>query len=156
MAQGLNPYSWFIRTYKRTGGDMSRLLTIDGDRKRAQALAMECLEQGVAVHMAETLCEGVRYLLEAPVAVVLADAGTLRMATREHARLFEAVAPGVPVIIAVAAGGRVEDLVDLELQGFHVVSRPFALRDLLAKVELPVKTTLARRDARARVATLCD
>jgi hypothetical protein len=46
--------------------------------------------------------------------------------------------------------------VDLELQGFHVVSRPFALRDLLAKVELPVKTTLARRDARARVATLCD
>ena len=135
---------------------MIRLLTIDGDRKRAQALAMECLEQGVAVRMAETLCEGVRYLLEAPVSLVLADAGVLRMATQEHARLFEAVAPGVPVILAADARARVEDLVDLELQGFHVVSRPFTLRDLLAKVEVAARTAPARRDARARLATLCD
>jgi DNA-binding response OmpR family regulator len=135
---------------------MLRLLTIDGDRKRAQALGMECLEQGVPVRMAETLCEGVRYLLEAPVSLVLMDAGMLRLAKGEHARLFEAVAPGVPVLLAAEAGTRVEDLVDLELQGFRVVSRPFALRDLLAKVTLPEKSAPARREARARVAAVCD
>ncbi len=134
---------------------MLRLLTIDGDRKRAQALALECLEQGVAVRMAETLCEGVRYLLDAPVSLVLAEAGMLRMATGDQARLFESVAPGVPVILAVDAGAKVEDLVDLELRGFRVMSRPFALRDLLAKVEVPAKAVLARRDARARVETVC-
>jgi DNA-binding response OmpR family regulator len=134
---------------------MLRLLTIDGDRKRAQALALECLEQGVAVRMAETLCEGVRYLLDAPVSLVLAEAGMLRMAKGEQARLFESVAPGVPVILAVDAGAKVEDLVDLELRGFRVMSRPFALRDLLAKVEVPAKAVLARRDARARVETVC-
>ena len=134
---------------------MIRLLTIDGDRNRAQALAMECLEQGVAVRMAETLCEGVRYLVDAPVSLVLADAGMLRMAKSDHARLFGAVAPGVPVILAADAGARVEDLVDLELQGFHVVRRPFAMRDLLAKVEPPAKVAAARRDARARVETGC-
>ncbi|MGH7403987.1 MAG: hypothetical protein ACREKQ_16280 [Candidatus Rokuibacteriota bacterium] len=134
---------------------MIRLLTIDGDRKRAQGLAMECLEQGVAVRMAETLCEGVRYLLDAPVSLVLAEAGMLRMAKGDHARLFDAVAPGVPVILTMDAGARVEDLVDLELQGFHVVSRPFALHDLLAKVELPAKAAPAGRDARARVETVC-
>ena len=135
---------------------MIRLLTIDRDRKRAQSLAMECLERGVAVRMAETLCEGVRYLLDAPVSVVLVEAGLLRMAKGDQARLFEAVAPGVPVILTVDAGARVEDLVDLELQGFRVVSRPFALRDLLAKVELPAKVVPARRDARARLAAVCE
>lgn len=135
---------------------MTRLLTIDGDRKRAQGLAMECLEQGVAVRMAETLCEGVRYLLDAPVSLILAEAGMLRMAKGDHARLFAAVAPGVPVILTVDAGARVEDLVDLELQGFRVVSRPFALGDLLAKVELPAKAAPARRDAPARVAAVCE
>ena len=134
---------------------MIRLLTIDGDRKRAQALAMECLEHRVAVRMAETVCEGVRYLMDAPVSVVLADAGLLRMAKGDQARLFEAVAPGVPVILAVDAGARVEDLVDLELRGFRVVSRPFALRDLLAKVELPAKAASARRGARAQITAAC-
>ncbi len=134
---------------------MIRVLTIDGDRRRAQALALECLEHGVAVRAAETLCEGVRYLLEAPVSLVLAEAGMLRMASPDQARLFDAVAPGVPLVLTVDAGGRVEDLVDLELKGFHVVSRPFALRDLLAKIELPAKAAPSRYGARARVEAVC-
>src|SRR5712671_3580644 len=114
MAQRLNLPPRFDSYSLDRGGDMIRLLTIDGDRKRAQALALECLEQGVA----------------------------LRMAEGDQARLFEAVAPGVPVILTVDAGAKVEDLVDLELQGFRVMSRPFALRDLLAKVEVPAKVVL--------------
>ena len=134
---------------------MIRLLTIDGDRNRAQALAMECLEQGVAVRMVETLCEGVRYLLDTPVSLVLAEAGMLRMATGDQARLFEAVAPGVPVILTVDAGANVEDLVNLELRGFRVMTRPFALADLLAKIEMPAKGAPARPNARERVETVC-
>ena len=134
---------------------MIRVLTVDGNRSRAQALAMECLEHGVAVRMAETLCEGVRYLIDAPVSLVLAEAGILRMAGPERMRLFERVAPGVPVVLAVDAGARVEELVDLELQGFHVVSRPFALRDLLAKVELAVKAAPVGSQTRAQVEAVC-
>ncbi|HKA61802.1 MAG TPA: hypothetical protein VKH83_05220 [Methylomirabilota bacterium] len=134
---------------------MIRVLTIDGNRSRAQALAMECLDHGVAVRMAETLCEGVRYLLDAPVSLVLAEAGMLRMAGPDRARLFELVAPGVPVVLTVDAGGRMEDLVDLELEGFHVVSRPFALPDLVAKVELPIKAAPVGKDARAQVEAVC-
>ncbi len=79
----------------------------------------------------------------------------LRMAGPDRARLFELVAPGVPVVLTVDAGARVEDLVDLELQGFHVVSRPFALRDLLAKTELPSKAAPVSRDTRAQVEAVC-
>jgi DNA-binding response OmpR family regulator len=116
---------------------------------------MECLEHGVAVRMADTLCEGVRYLLDAPVSLVLAEAGLVRMAGADQVRLFDAVAPGVPVVLAADAGARVEDLVDLELHGFHVVSRPFALRDLLVKIGLPAKAARARRPARAGVDAVC-
>src|SRR5215467_13359342 len=93
-----------VRIVAQKGGDMIRVLTIDGDRRRAQALAQECLEQGVAVRVAETLCEGVRYLLEAPVSLVLAEASMLRMASADQARLFDTVAPGVPVLLTVDAG----------------------------------------------------
>jgi len=134
---------------------MIRVLTIDGNRRRAHALALECLEQGVAVRVAETLCEGARYLLEAPVSLVLAEASMLRMASADQARLFDTAAPGVPVLLTVDAGGPVEDLVDLELKGFHVVSHPFVLRDVIAKIELPAKTTPSRRGARARVEAVC-
>ena len=134
---------------------MIRVLTIDGNRSRAQALATECLEQGVAVRIAETLCEGVRCLLDTPVSLVLAEAGLMRMAGADQVRLFDAVAPGVPVLVTVDAGAPVEDLVDLELHGFHAVSRPFALRDVLAKVELPAKAVPSRGGARARVEALC-
>jgi len=134
---------------------MVRVLMIDGDPGRAQTLAMECLERGVAVRMAETVCEGVRYLLDAPVSLVMADAAILRMAGPDRVRLFDVVAPGVPVVLTVDAGARMEDLVDFELQGFHVVSRPFALEDVIAKIELPAKTAPARRGARAHVEAAC-
>jgi DNA-binding response OmpR family regulator len=134
---------------------MIRVLMIDGNRSRAQALAMECLAQGIALRVAETLCEGVRCLIDTPVSLVLAEASLVRLARAEHVRLFDAVAPGVPAVLTVDAGTRVEDLVDLEVKGFHVVSRPFTLRDLLAKVDLPAKLELPRRGARARVEALC-
>lgn len=134
---------------------MIRVLTIDANRSRAQGLAMECLEQGVALRVAETLCEGVRCLVDTPVSLVLADAGLMRVAGADRVRLFDVVAPGVPVILTADAAAPVEDLVDLELRGFPVVSRPFTLRDLLAKVELPAKTVLARPGTLAQVEALC-
>src|SRR5258706_16209834 len=123
---------------------MIRLLTIDGERNRAQALAMECLEQGVAVRIAETLCEGVRYLLDAPVSLVLAEAGVLRMATGDQARPFEAGAPGGPGIPTEGARAQDEDPVKLEPQGFCLVARPFALGGLASKVERPPKVAPPR------------
>ena len=64
------------------------------------------------------------------------DAGVLRLTTREHAVLFERVAPGVPVVVTVAAEAPLETRVALELAGFRVVTRPVTVEDLLAKAAL--------------------
>ena len=105
---------------------MIRLLTIDGDRNRAQALAMECLEDGVAVRMAETLCEGVRYLLDAPVSLVLSEAGLLRMATSDATyglnydlgKQIGYVEKGRFADLVAVSGNPLEDITEMEHMKF--------------------------------------
>lgn len=134
---------------------MTRVLMIDGDRALAQSVAMACMESGVAIRMAETLCEGVRYMLESPVSVVLVDSGVLRRSGSDQVRLFDTVAPGVPVVVLVKPGARVEEHVKLELQGFRVVSKPLDVRDVLAKVEPGKRSPVSRHEAAARVEAVC-
>lgn len=134
---------------------MNRILLIDRDRTLGASLTMTCLERGVAIRMAETFCEGVRYMMEAPVSAVLVDAGTLRLAGADRGRLFETVAPGVPVVVTVPAGTRVEEYVPFELQGFRVLAKPFAPEDVLDKIDWAAEPKAARRDAAAQVREVC-
>ena len=86
---------------------MDLFLIIDQDRAAMQKLGLACLDRGVAVAMAETLCEGVRILLSRTAAVIVVDVALLRLTAPEHATLFERVAPAVPVIVVVQGCGTV-------------------------------------------------
>jgi DNA-binding response OmpR family regulator len=129
---------------------MTRILLIDGDRALAQAFAMECVENGVAIRMAETLCEGVRCLLDEPVSAVLVESTLMRLPVGEQGRLFDVVAPGVPVVVLMESSTRVDEKVKLELQGFRVMDKPFDLCDLLAKLPRPARVSPAEPGAAER------
>jgi DNA-binding NtrC family response regulator len=98
-----------------------------------QRLGLECLERGVGVVMAENLCEGVRVLLQASVSLVAVDAALLRLTPREHATLFERVAPEVPVVVIVRPDAHLETRVAYEVLGFKTLTRPLTAEDLLDK-----------------------
>jgi DNA-binding response OmpR family regulator len=115
---------------------MNRVLVIDQDRATRERLGLDCLGHDVGAALAENLCEGVRVLLSLPVSLIVVDAGALRLTTREHAVLFERVAPGVPVVVTVTAEAALEARVALELAGFRVVTRPVTVEELLAKAAL--------------------
>ena len=83
--------------------------------------------------MAENLCEGVRALLGTSVSLIAVDVAELRLTPREHATLFERVAPGVPVAVVVRRDTPLDARVGLELAGFRVLTRPVAVEDLVAK-----------------------
>jgi DNA-binding response OmpR family regulator len=134
---------------------MMRVLMIDGDRALAQSVAMACFAEGVAVRLAETLCEGVRFMVDGSVSVVLIDAGLMRLSGADQIRLFETVAPGVPVVVVVPDDASVDERVKFQVQGFQVVSKPFEVRDVLAKVERPGRSPRARPGAAAEVEKLC-
>lgn len=110
---------------------MDRFLVIDADRVGVQRLGLACLAQGVGVALAENLCEGVRLLLNEPVTLIVVDASLLRLGAREHATLFERVAPGVPVVVLAGPATSLESRVALELAGFRVLGRPVAVDDLM-------------------------
>jgi DNA-binding response OmpR family regulator len=113
---------------------MERFLVIDQDGTATRKLGLACLEQGVAVAIADNLCEGVRVLLSTAVSLIAVDAALLRLTPREHATLFERVAPGVPVVVMVRPEAALDTRVAFELLGFRVMTRPVAVEDLLAKV----------------------
>jgi DNA-binding response OmpR family regulator len=112
---------------------MNRVLVIDQDRATRERLGLACLGQDVGVALAENLCEGVRTLLSLPVSLIVIDAAALRLTVREHVTLFERVAPGVPVVVAVTPESPLESRVALELAGFRVLSKPVAVEELLEK-----------------------
>ena len=122
---------------------MTRVLMIDGNRKMTETVGRQFLEQGIAIRMADTFCEGVRQLLEIPVSLVLVHAGLAHLQGAELARLFDAVAPGVPVVVRVETGQGMDEQVKFELHGFRVVREPFDVLDLLVKAEGPERAVRA-------------
>ena len=112
---------------------MNRVLVIDQDRATRELLGLACLGHDVGVALAENLCEGVRLLLSVPVSLIVVDAAAMRLSVREHVTLFERVAPGVPVVVAVTPETPLETRVALELAGFRVLTRPVTVEELLEK-----------------------
>jgi DNA-binding response OmpR family regulator len=112
---------------------MKRFLVIDQDRTVTQRLGLACLERGVGVVMAENVCDGVRTLLSEDVSLIVVDAALIRLTAREQARLFERVAPGVPVVVVVRPDASLDARVGFELAGFTVRTRPVSPEDLIEK-----------------------
>ncbi len=110
---------------------MNRFLVIDQDRDAVHRLGLACLDRGIGVALAETVCEGVRVLLNESVSLIVVNASLLRLGAREQATLFERVAPGVPVVVTVRPTTRLETRVAFELAGFFVTAQPVTPEALL-------------------------
>jgi len=128
---------------------MTRVLMIDENRKLTESVGMQCFDHGIAVRMADTFCEGVRHLLETPVSLIILSSGLVHLPGAELARLFDTVAPGVPVMVRVEAGQGMDEQVRFELHGFRVVREPFDVLDLVAKAERPARAAAPRPAAAA-------
>jgi ActR/RegA family two-component response regulator len=112
---------------------VNRLLLIDERRQAAQKLGLECLERGVGVVLAESVCQEVRALRHGVVSLIVVDAAAVRL-TPDQAMLFERVAPGVPVVAVVRPDAALESRVAFAVAGFGVLPRPVTAEDLVEKV----------------------
>ena len=121
---------------------MTRVLMIDGNRKLTESVGRQCLAQNIPIRMADIFCEGVRQLLEIPVSLILVHSDLAQLPGAEMGRLFDTVAPGVPVVVRVEAGQGMDEQVRFELHGFRVVREPFDVLDLLVKGERPARVVL--------------
>lgn len=135
---------------------MTRVLMIDENRTLSESVGRQCFESGIAVRLADTFCEGVRQLLETPVSLILVSSRLVHLGGAEVARLFDTVAPGVPVAVRVEPGQGIDEQVSFELHGFRVVREPVDVRDLVAKTERSARVQVPRRaEAAAAVEAAC-
>lgn len=125
---------------------MRRILLIDQDRPLVQTVGLACLERGIAVAIAENVCDGIRLLLEAPVSAVLVDSALLRLPAADQAKLFDAVAPGVPVVVLASEQLSLPERARYQILGFQVLSKPFPVDDLVEKVEALTLSASIRLD----------
>ena len=135
---------------------MTRVLMIDENRTLTESVGMQCFDHGIAIRMADTFCEGVRHLLETPVSLIILSSALVHLPGAGLARLFDSVAPGVPVVVRVEAGQGMDEQVRFELHGFRAVREPFDVLDLVAKAERPARVVAPRpAAAAAAVAAAC-
>jgi len=113
---------------------MNRVLVIDQDSTTTtRTLGLACLQRGIGVAFADSVCEGVRVLLETVVDLVLIDVAALRLTPREMATVLERVAPGVLLVVAVRPETPLDSRVALELAGFRVLTKPVTVEELVEK-----------------------
>src|SRR5262245_8167811 len=112
---------------------MNRVLVIDQDSTTTRTLGLACLHRGLGVVFADNICQGVRVVLDTPVDLVPLDVAMLRVTPREVATVFDRVAPGVPIVVAVRAQTSLELRVRLELAGFRVLTKPLNVDELVEK-----------------------
>ncbi|HMB33303.1 MAG TPA: hypothetical protein VKV41_04685 [Methylomirabilota bacterium] len=130
---------------------MTRVLMIDGNRALTDAVGLKCVEQGIAVRMTGAFCHGLRLLLETPVSLIIVSSDLVTTSAGELAKLFDVVAPDVPVVIRLTAGRTMDEQVTFELHGFRVVRDPFDVQDLVVKDERAARRA-ASSDTAAHVA----
>jgi two-component system alkaline phosphatase synthesis response regulator PhoP len=124
-----------IKTAKLRERDMARILIVEDEPNMVAGLRDNFEFEGYQVITAPDGVAGLeRALAEAPDLVIL-DVMMPRMSGLEVCRQLKSKRPSIPVIMLTARGQEVDKVVGLELGADDYVTKPFSIRELLARVK---------------------
>src|SRR5438270_7454344 len=114
---------------------MARILIVEDEPAMVAGLRDNFEFEGYDVITAPDGVAGLeRALKEAPDIVIL-DVMMPRMSGLDVCKQLKSKRPSLPIIVLTALGQEVDKVVGLELRGDDYVTRPFSIRDLLARVK---------------------
>jgi DNA-binding response OmpR family regulator len=118
-----------------------RILVVEDEPNMVTGLRDNFEFEGYEVLTAMDGVEGLRCALaESPDLVVL-DVMMPRMSGLEVCKQLRAKRPSVPIIMLTARGQEVDKVVGLELGADDYVTKPFSIRELLARVKAVLRRT---------------
>ncbi|HKS95674.1 MAG TPA: response regulator transcription factor [Terriglobia bacterium] len=130
---------------------MAKILIVEDEPNMVAGLRDNFEYEGYDVLTARDGVEGLaRALNEAPDLVVL-DVMMPRMSGLDVCKQLRAKRPGLPIIMLTARGQEVDKVVGLELGADDYVTKPFSIRELLARI----KAVLRRTQAAPQTAESC-
>ena len=114
---------------------MTRILIVEDEPNMVAGLRDNFEYEGYEVLTASDGAEGLgRALNDAPDLVVL-DVMMPKMSGLEVCKQLKAKRPSIPVIMLTARGQEVDKVVGLELGADDYVTKPFSIRELLARIK---------------------
>lgn len=115
--------------------DMARILIVEDEPNMVAGLRDNFEYEGYEVITAPDGVAGLeRALHEAPDLVIL-DVMMPRMSGLDVCKQLKAKRPSIPIIMLTARGQEVDKVVGLELGADDYVTKPFSIRELLARVK---------------------
>ncbi len=114
---------------------MEQILIIEDDPSMQTGLRDNLELEGYAVTVAGDGREGLRVLLEHPPDLVVLDVMLPSMSGFDVLKQARARGITVPVILLTAKGEEIDKVLGLELGADDYITKPFSLRELLARVK---------------------
>ena len=124
-----------LTDHGRIGMDMAKILIVEDEPNMVAGLRDNFEYEGYSVITAADGREGLERALADLPDIVLLDVMMPRMSGLEVCKQLKVKRPAMPVIMLTARGQEVDKVVGLELGADDYVTKPFSIRELLARVK---------------------
>jgi len=111
------------------------ILVVDDDPKLVRIVEINLTQEGYRVRTAGDGEEALAAVAEERPDLVVLDVMMPRMSGLDMCKQLKAKHPSIPIIILTARGQEVDKVVGLELGAEDYVTKPFSIRELLARVK---------------------
>ena len=121
---------------------MARILVVDDDRQLIEVLSIALGDAGYDVKTAHDGLEGLDAVKAHRPALVVADVNMPRLDGFQMCKRLRDAGDATPVVLLTSRDGEIDETLGLELGADDYVTKPFAMRVLVARI-----AAILRRDA---------
>jgi DNA-binding response OmpR family regulator len=121
---------------------MARILVVDDDRQLIEVLSIALGDVGHEVKTAHDGLEGLDAVKSFRPALVIADVNMPRLDGFQMCKRLRDAGDATPVVLLTSRDGEIDETLGLELGADDYVTKPFAMRVLVARI-----AAILRRDA---------
>jgi DNA-binding response OmpR family regulator len=121
--------------------ETTRILIVEDEPNMVAGLRDNFEYEGFEVTTARDGLEGLEHALKSSPDLVILDVMMPRMSGLDVCKQLKAKRPSIPIIMLTARGQEVDKVVGLELGADDYVTKPFSIRELLARVKAVLRRT---------------
>jgi two-component system alkaline phosphatase synthesis response regulator PhoP len=126
---------------------MKKILIIEDEQDLIKGLKLNLSDEGFDVDWAVNGVEGLRKALEEAPDLIILDIMLPEMDGLEVCRELRQKNIGIPIIMLTAKGEEIDKVVGLEIGADDYITKPFSIRELLARIKTQLRR--AEREVKA-------
>jgi DNA-binding response OmpR family regulator len=130
-----------VRTNSAEEQNRAKILVVEDEPNMVMGLRDNFEFEGYEVITARDGAEGLQLALEESPDLVVLDVMMPRMSGLEVCKQLRAQRSSIPIIMLTARGQEIDKVVGLELGADDYVTKPFSIRELLARVKAVLRRT---------------